>query len=170
MLLSYLWQFYFPMLPFQDDFAFPGSKALPVDYIWLQGTWGAFGWLEVKFPPITYDLLIGVMVLVVVAAGVALVRRRRQIDLGVAAFLTLLTVTLLAGLHWTEFQQISRGGGPLNQGRYLLPLVGVAGLVLAHALCAVPARWRGHAVAAAIGGLLVLQFMSLGLMLDRFYA
>jgi hypothetical protein len=170
MLLSYVWQFYLPLLPFQDDFAFPGSTALPVDYIWLKGAWGAFGWLEVMLPPITYDLLIGVMVAVTAGAGLTIWRTRRQTDWAVAAFLVLVPVILLAGLHWTEFQQISRGGEPLNQGRYLLPLVGIAGLVAAQAVRALPARMRPAGVAAGIGGLLVLQLVSLGLMLDRFYA
>jgi hypothetical protein len=170
MLLSYLWQFYLPRLPFQDDFAFPGETPLPVDHIWLQGIWGGFGWLEVTFPPIMYDLLIAVTLLVVGGAALTFWRTRRRTDWAVAAFLVVVTVTLLAGLHWTEFQQISRGGGPLNQGRYLLPLVSVAGLVVAQALRAVPARLRPYGVATMLGGLLVLQLTALGLMLDRFYA
>jgi hypothetical protein len=82
----------------------------------------------------------------------------------------LVTVSLLAGLHVTEYRQIDRGGGPLNQGRYLLPLVGIAGLVLAQALRVLPARLRPHGVATVAGGLLALQLVALGLMLDRFYA
>ena len=69
MLLSYVWQFYLPRLPFQDDFAFPGPTLLPLDAIWLQGAWGAFGWLEVDFPPIVYDVLIAVTAIVVFAAA-----------------------------------------------------------------------------------------------------
>jgi hypothetical protein len=107
---------------------------------------------------------------VIAAAGVSLWRTRRRTDWAVAAFLVLVSVTLLAGLHWTEFQQIRAGGGPLNQGRYLLPLVGVAGLVVAQAVRALPVRLRPHGAAAVLGGLLVLQLVSLGLMLDRFYA
>jgi hypothetical protein len=170
MLISYVWQFYLPRLPFQDDFAFPGPNPLPADYIWLQGLWGAFGWLEVTFPPITYDVLVGLSIIVAVAAGVSLWRTRRATDWAVAAFLALVTLTLLAGLHWTEFRQISRGGGPLNQGRYLLPLVGIAGLVLAQALRMLSGRLRAYGVAAVLGGLMVLQLAALGLMLDRFYA
>ena len=169
MLLSYLWQFYLPRLSFQDDFAFV-RDGLAVDYFWLQGVWGAFGWLEVSFPPVTYDLLIALTAIVIAAAALTTWRTRRSVDWGVAAFLVLVTLTLLAGLHWTEFQQIARGGEPLNQGRYLLPLVGVAGLVLLQALRALPARKRPYGVATVIGVLLVLQFLSLGIMLDRFYA
>ncbi len=56
------------------------------------------------------------------------------------------TIALLAGLHWTEFQLISRGGGTLNQGRYLLPLVGIAGLAVVQALRLLPQRLRPHGV------------------------
>ena len=50
LLLSYVWQFYLPRLPFQSD-VFPGPNSLPLDAIWLQGAWGSFGWLEVDLPP-----------------------------------------------------------------------------------------------------------------------
>jgi hypothetical protein len=79
-------------------------------------------------------------------------------------------VSLLAGLHWSEYHLIVSGAGNFNQGRYLLPLVGIAGLVLALALRRLPARWRPAAVAAVLAGLFVLQALSLGLVLERFYA
>jgi hypothetical protein len=76
----------------------------------------------------------------------------------------------LAGVHWSEYVSLENGTGMLNQGRYLLPLVGVAGLVVAQALRGLGPRWRPYGVAAVIGGPLVLQLFSLGLVLDRFYA
>lgn len=170
MLLSYVWQFYLPRLPFQDDFAFPGPTVLPLDSIWLQGAWGSFGWLEVDFPPLVYDVLIAATAIVVVAAGTTLWRTRRTTDWAVAVFFAGLTVTLLAGLHWTEFQLISRGGGTLNQGRYLLPLAGLAGLCVAQALRLLPTRLRPYGVGVLTGGLLALQLLALGLMTDRYFA
>ena len=77
MLLSYVWQFYLPRLPFQDDFAFPGPTRCRSTTIWLQGAWGSFGWLEVDFPPLVYDVLIAVTAIVV--------RRRRRDALAHAA-------------------------------------------------------------------------------------
>jgi len=120
--------------------------------------------------PLVYDVLIAATAIVVVAAGTTLWRTRRTTDWAVAVFFAGLTVTLLAGLHWTEFQLISRGGGMLNQGRYLLPLVGIAGLAVAQALRLLPQRLRPHGAALVAGGLLALQFLALALMLDRFYA
>ena len=170
MLLSYVWQFYLPRLPFQDDFAFPGPNSLPLDAIWLQGAWGSFGWLDVDLPPVLYDVLIAVTAIVVLAAAVTLWRTRRTTDWAVAVFFAGVTIALLAGLHWTEFQLISRRGGTLNQGRYLLPLVGIAGLAVVQALRLLPQRLRPHGAAVVTGGLLALQLLALGLMLDRFYA
>ncbi len=86
------------------------------------------------------------------------------------AFFALVALTLVAGLHWQEYRLLLAGAGPFMQGRYLLPLVGLAGLVAAAALLALPERWRGRAVAVALGGLFVLQAFSLGLALERFYA
>jgi 4-amino-4-deoxy-L-arabinose transferase-like glycosyltransferase len=168
-LVSYVWQFYLPRLPFQDD-VFRGPNSLPLDAIWLKGAWGSFGWLEVDFPPLVYDAVIAVTAIVVLGAAVTLWRTRRTTDWAVAVFFAGVTLALLAGLHWTEFQLISRGGGMLNQGRYLLPLVGIAGLVVVQALRLLPQRVRPHGAAVVIGGLLALQLLALGLMLDRFYA
>ena len=116
------------------------------------------------FPPLVYDVLIAATAIVVVAAGTTLWRTRRTTDWAVAVFFAGLTVTLLAGLHWTEFQLISRGGGTLNQGRYLLPLVGIAGLCVAQALRLLPPRLRPYGVGVVTGGLLALQLLALGLM------
>jgi 4-amino-4-deoxy-L-arabinose transferase-like glycosyltransferase len=168
-LLSYVWQFYLPRFPFQND-VFPTVSSLPLDSIWLQGAWGSFGWLEVDFPPLVYDVLIAVTVIVVIAAGTTLWRTRRTTDWAVAVFFSGLTVTLLAGLHWTEFQLLSRGGGLLNQGRYLLPLAGLAGLCVAQALRLLPPRLRPYGVSVVMGGLLALQLLALGLMTDRYFA
>jgi hypothetical protein len=149
---------------------FPGLNSLPLDAIWLQGAWGSFGWLEVDFPPLVYDVLIAATAIVVVAAGTTLWRTRRTTDWAVAVFFAGLTVTLLGGLHWTEFQLISRGGGMLNQGRYLLPLAGLAGLGVAQALRLLPSRLRPYGAGVVTGGLLALQLLALGLVTDRYFA
>jgi 4-amino-4-deoxy-L-arabinose transferase-like glycosyltransferase len=169
LLLSYLWQFYLPPLPMLSSFASLGHT-LPAYDIWLKGSWGSFAWLEVQFPEVLYIALAVGTVGITGVAAVVTWRRRRTTDWLVVGFALIVTVSLLAGLHWTEYQTLLHGGPGLNQGRYLLPLVGVAGLVVARALQAVPALARAQAVGVVIGALLVLQFLSLGLMLERFYA
>jgi hypothetical protein len=97
-------------------------------------------------------------------------RARRRVDLAVLAFLALVSVTLLAGLHWTEFKMLTSGLGPFNVGRYLLPLAGIAGLAVALAARWVPPARRAAVAAAWLTGLFVLNLFSFGLVFERFYA
>jgi 4-amino-4-deoxy-L-arabinose transferase-like glycosyltransferase len=166
---SYLWQFYLPKLPFQRSFPIPGDH-LPVYDVWLSTSWAAFGWLEVRFPGWVYVVF---AVVTIAVAGLALAgvwRARRRADLAVVAFLALVALILLAGLHWTEYRMLASGQGPFNNGRYLLPLVGIAGLAVATALRWLRPAARSLGVAGTLAALLVLNVLSLGLCLERFYA
>ena len=57
-----------------------------------------------------------------------------------------------------------------SQGRYLFPLLPLAGLVVATALTTVPARLRGGALGALVGGLSAIQLFAVALVVTRFYA
>lgn len=169
-LLSYVWQFYLPHLPFQTSFdAIPGPN-LPVYDIWLTTGWAAFGWLEVRFPGWVYIVLTAVTVAVAGVAVAGLWRARRRVDLAVVAFLALVAVTLVAGLHWTEYHMLISGQGPFNNGRYLLPVVGLGGLAVAQVVRTLRPAARPAGAAGALAFLLVLDVFSLGLCLERFYA
>lgn len=163
--LSYLWQFYLPKLPFLDAIA--GQAPLPVYEFFVKGTWGAYGWLEVKFPGWLYVLLAILTVAVAVLALLGLWRGRRTLDWAIVAFFVLLSGALLAGLHLTEYQ---KGGIAFIQGRYLLPLSPIAGLALVRAIRWAPPARQSALIAASLAGLLVLNLFSLGLVVDRFYA
>jgi 4-amino-4-deoxy-L-arabinose transferase-like glycosyltransferase len=167
-LVSYLWQFYLPKLPFQEPF--PNTADLPLYQIFVKGFWGAYGWLEVKLAEPVYLGLTALSAAALVAAAVALWRTRRSIDLPVAAFFLLVAATLLAGLHWTEYHYVLGGNVNFMQGRYLFPLIGIFGLALAKGLTLVPVGWRATAVAGVLGLLLTLQLYGLGLVLQRYYA
>lgn len=168
-LLSYVWQFYLPKLPFQTDYPTVANH-IPVFDIWIRGVWGAFGWTEVTFPPEVYAVLALFTAGVIAASALVRWRTRRSADLAVGGFLLLTVVSLLAGLHWSEYRLLESGQGNFNQGRYLLPLVGIAGLVLANALRALAPARRALGAGAALGGLFILQAFSLGLVLERFHA
>jgi 4-amino-4-deoxy-L-arabinose transferase-like glycosyltransferase len=165
---SYLWQFYLPKLPFQGNV--PAIPKLPAFDIWIKGGWGAFGWLEVRFPNAVYVVLALVTVALLAGALVVLVRRRRRADLPLVAFFAVATLSLLAGLHWIEYRTIDTEGVIFNQGRYLLPLLPLLGASAAATLTLVPAGWRMRATGVLIGGACVLQFFSLALIVGRFYA
>ncbi|MDA0185154.1 DUF2142 domain-containing protein [Solirubrobacter phytolaccae] len=167
--VSYVWQFYLPRLPFMDDFR-SVAHTIPVYDIWFKGVWGSFGWTEVLFRNRIYLLLLLVTVAVVVLAAIELWKTRAGSDWAIGAFLALAAVALLGGLHWSEYNLLTGGASNFNQGRYLLPLAGIAGLVLAFAVRRLSPARRSIAVGVVLGGLMVLQLASLSLVLTRFYA
>lgn len=165
---SYLWQFYLPALPGQKQFS--GFMGLPVYEVWLKTSWAAFGWFEVRFSEPVYLALAVVTAGVIAAALGAAWRHRARLDGAVVAFCALAGLTLLLFLHAAEAASLTRGNGAISQGRYLLPLVSLGGLALAGALTLLPPARRVLGLAAALGGLVVLQVASLALVLGRFYA
>jgi Predicted membrane protein (DUF2142) len=167
--VSYVWQFYLPRVPGQDLAAGHPPGGMPVYEVWIKGAWGRFGWLEIKYAERVYSVLTAVTIGVSLLALLQIVRRRHHIDFGIVAFLGLLVLGLLGGVHWTDYHQIV-GGAQFAQGRYLLPLVPIVGLVVAYVVRLVPAAQRGVATAGVLGSLLVLQLFSLVEVLDRFYA
>jgi hypothetical protein len=80
------------------------------------------------------------------------------------------TVTLLAGLHWTEYHYVLGGNVNFMQGRYLFPLIGLGGAAFAKALTLLAPAWRAPVLAGVIGLLVVLQLYGFGLVLERYYA
>jgi len=168
-LASYVWEYYLPRLPFQTEYAPLGEWPQAYE-TWFKRAVGAFGWLEIRWPPAVYAGLLAVWLALIGGAAVALFRRRRTVDRLLMAFFVLAVVSLLAGLHWSEYRIAESSGGLLSQGRYLFPLLPLAGLVPAAALLALPNRWRAPALGAFVGGLIVLQLFSIGLVATRFYA
>jgi 4-amino-4-deoxy-L-arabinose transferase-like glycosyltransferase len=168
-LLSYVWQYYLPRLPFQQRYTVPPG-GYPLLQVWITQAWGAFGWLEVKFPPWVYRVL-GVLTMSVFAGGLAaLMGARRQVEWRVVAFVALVFLALLGGLHWTDYHQLESGTLGFMQGRYMFPAIGIFGLALGGAVSLLPERRHTGAAGAAIGALLVFHLFALGLVIDRFYA
>jgi hypothetical protein len=130
---------------------------------------GAFGWLEVKWPNRAYWPMAIFGLLIVAGALVALWRRRRSLDLPLLAFFALIALSLVVGLHWTEYRLAEQNGALINQGRYLFPLVGLGGILFAAALTSLPQRARAPSLALTVGLLAVLQLFSIGLVAERFY-
>jgi 4-amino-4-deoxy-L-arabinose transferase-like glycosyltransferase len=170
-LFSYVWQYYLPRIPGQTDYVVkPINGGYPLLHVWITQGWGAFGWLEVKFAPWIYKVLGVVTVGIAGGAVAALWRGRRAIDLRVASFLAVACLSLLAGLHWTDYHQLEAGAKGFMQGRYLFPLIGVMGAALAAAVSLVPVRWRGAVAGGTVAGLFAFHLLCVGLVLERFYA
>ncbi len=174
---SYVWEYYLPQLPFEGHVRFsnPTISDYPAYSVWIATGWAVFGWATVYFPKSVYLAFLAITVLIGLAAAAAGLRalrrnwrspRLRLTALPVAVFYALATGALVGGLHWAEYQAHT----PLNQGRYLFPLAGLAGATVVAALTQVPDRLRMRAVGAVLGLLLVWQLFSLGLMASRYYA
>lgn len=166
-LMSYLWQYYLPRLPFMNDLT---DSGLPAYQVLFKQAWGAFGWLEVRFPEWLYKLLLLATAGIAGAALARVAALRRRIDWWVGAFFALGALGLLAGLHWTDYHHLVDGQGNFMQGRYLFPLVGLAGLAGAQAVSWLRGQARPAAVGALVGGLVALQLVSLAIVTVRFYA
>ena len=167
---SYLWQFYLPSLPFQTGY--PELAVWPPRgyEFWVEKSWAAFGWLEVRWPMEVYWLLAAAGLLVALGAGAAIWQRRARVNPTLLAFFLLATVSLLVGLHLSEFAVLRDSHALLNQGRYLFPLISLAGLAAGAMLTVVPARARRATLGIEVGALASLSLLSIGLTAARFYA
>ncbi len=165
--LSYLWQFYLPRLPFLTPFR--TTPQLPVYDVWGHQVTGVFGWLDVFQPHWMYPTA------AVIAGGLAiadialLVRLRERRPWELLGFLALGLVALLGLLHITEYRVLISGGGPFLQGRYLLPVVGIAGLAVALVVSRVPLRLRAPACGLTLTLLLAAQAISLAAIVQAYY-
>lgn len=170
-LLSYVWQYYLPRVPGQTDYPIrPVGGGYPLLQVWITQGWGAFGWLEVKWAAWVYRVLGLVTAGIGVAAVAALWRARRAIDWRVAGFLALACLSLLAGLHWTDYHQLEAGSKGFMQARYVFPLIAVMGATLAAAVSVVPVRIRPTVAGGTVAALFVVHLFAFGLVIGRFYA
>ena len=153
-LAAYLWQFYSPL----DSSGYLALPQWPLRDVLLEGSAGAFGWLEVRFPWPVYAL---VAVLLTALVAVALPRLRPT---GLAVAFALPALALIAGLHLNELDMILNQGKAFTQGRYLLPLLPLV------ALAAATVVRRAALIGGLLGGLAAWQLASLAIVMARFHA
>lgn len=169
-IFDYLWQFYLPQIPGQENFAFAANFPLPVYDIWLKQLAGRFGWLQVPLPD-PLPLIFSVVVVAIGVAGLAaLLRRRPRGGWPALGLLALVTLATVAGLHYADYQQYVRGGELFMQGRYVLPLLPVFGVLAAAALTWLAPRRRAFVVGLGLAMLVGLQLVSLVRLAGFFYA
>jgi 4-amino-4-deoxy-L-arabinose transferase-like glycosyltransferase len=164
--LSYLWQEYLPRLPFMTDL----GPAVPLYDRWFQGFVGRFGWLDYGFDDWVSQVAAAVWVIVAVAAGVELWRRRDALRRrgGELAVYGLFAAGLATVIGVVSYRARLNSGAEFEQPRYLLPL-----LPLYAAIVALAVRAFGR-YAAVSGVLLVVGAVGHGLMaqlitLARYY-
>ena len=168
---SYLWQFYLPKLGFMNVTI--GPPAYDVHLGFVSRLFGTLAQLEVVLPHNIDQIAWWTVRLGLAALVVALVVRRDAVraNAALAVVLTTALVTLLLALHLIAYRSmLGNPGDPIITARYLLPVVGLFGIAVALVATALP-----RALQAVYSGLVVavgvaLQFISLGLLLERFYA
>ncbi|MEA2425489.1 MAG: hypothetical protein QOH13_1899 [Thermoleophilaceae bacterium] len=169
--VSYVWQFYLPKLGFMQ------TTIGPVDYDLRKGfvdrIYGTLAQLEVILPRDLADVLWWVTLGGLALLVVTLVVRRRELSRNAAVAVVLVTAmwSLLLALHLIAYRaMITMPGDPIITGRYLLPLVGLFGIAIALIGSLLPRVARAVYAGVILGAGVALQIVSLGLLLERFYA
>ena len=168
--LSYGWQFYLPRLPSMTPMIGP-------DYgfreVYVESFYGAFGWLEVRFPGWVYDVLRLLSVAGAVALVVLAIVRRGALRARGTLFAALAAIALLlvASLHYGAYGNLKLDpGDPIIVGRYLFPLLPLFGCAIAVLTDALPRRAGVVVGSAVVAGGVLLATAGLGLTVTRFYA
>jgi len=164
--VSYVWQVFLPRLPFQPPttLTHPGYEQLFRSFV------GAFGWMVVWLPMWAYraatiaGIVVVALALRVLAADPRELRWRRRELLGYAAMAGVLM--LLIGLSADLRRDILH----IVQGRYLLPLLPLFGVLLALGARGAGDRWgRAFGVAIVAGAVAWSVFGQL-VMIAWFYS
>ena len=168
--VSYVWQFYLPRLGFMNESIGP-------DYGFHQAfsdrLYGTLAQLEVTLDADVSRWLLWATVAGLLALIAALVVRRRAVarEAPLAIVLGAAVIGLVLGLHLASYRAlVTHPGDPVLTARYLLPLVPLFGAAIALVAGTLPARARAPFVGAIFAVGAALQLMSVGLLLERFYA
>lgn len=166
--VSYLWQFYLPKLGFMTPTIGPDDYGFREAYV--DRFYGTLAWLEVTLPSTLEQVLWWVSLAALVALAVVLVRRRAAIRGEEAATFGLAIIALLFGLHVAAYRALQHDPDPIVTARYLLPLLPLFGVAVALLVRELPRRLVGVGIGLVLAAGAALQFTSLGLLLERFYA
>ncbi|MDO9408784.1 DUF2142 domain-containing protein [Patulibacter sp.] len=168
--LSYVWQFYLPRLPGMDV-QFRGYPDNPVWQVYLQPFMGRFGWFQYGFSTGQSQRLLGILAVALVAALAGLWRLRSTARRHWAALIGLVGsfvgYAVMINIRGQQFRDETGQG--FEQVRYLFPMIGFYGLLVALALTGLPARWRRPVAVGAVALMLVQVVASWGLTFDRYF-
>jgi hypothetical protein len=171
-MLTSIWEFYFPHL---DSFAGRLGPSIGYRQIFVQQYFaGVFGSFEVYFPYWVYDAVQVLAAVIFVAVYTAAAMRWRGLVARwpVVVILGAIVVSMMALLQIASYRALlqTSGENPLIVGRYLLPLGGIFGLVVAALTQWLPRRAGVVVAAFVLVGLLALSISGLALSVERFYA
>jgi len=167
---SYVWQFYLPRTPGQQDPIGPDSWDFAE--VFVDRFYGTVAHLEVVFPPGLLTALLWASLAGLAAFAAALIARRESLQAlaPAAGVLALAVIALVLGSHLGAYRaMLTAPGDPVFTGRYLLPLLPLYGIAIATVVAALPRRVGIPVAGALLGGVAVLQLVGTGLVLERFY-
>lgn len=172
-MLSYAWQWFLPPLEFM--FNWFGSDLFwnppPIVSIVLTGFIANFNHLDTNYPFAFYRALALVLILMTAVIAGAAIRARSKISelIPIAAISATAVGGLLAFLILSAYLMAIKSNSSLIQGRYMLPLVTIAGLFVAAFARAFGSRRGLVPAAVVVVSIAILNLFSYGLALDRFY-
>jgi 4-amino-4-deoxy-L-arabinose transferase-like glycosyltransferase len=168
---SYVWQFYLPKLGFMNP------SIGPPDYgfrrAFTERLYGTLAQLEVVLPHTLGTWMLWLTVLGLIALVVALVLQRDAVrrNAPIAIVLGATIIALLLGLHLAAYRSmLTSPGDPIITARYLLPLLPLFGAAIVIVARALPRTGAAVFAGLVLAGGVALQFVSLGLLWERFYA
>lgn len=169
-LLAYIWQVFFPPLPFMIDYWQQG--AWPYYDIYVVRGWAAFGWYAMTFSDWVYWVIAVAMPLVSLLAVAAVVRYRHRLrELLVPGLVMLLAIAgIFAGVHAFYFPGLPRSDNIPEQGRYLFPTIAAVATIAVAAAFAFGRRLVVPVATALVVAVMGLAYAAQLMALTRFYA
>jgi len=166
--LSHIWQLFLPNLWMREQF----PTYMPLWKTWFIGVVGRFGWLDYEFPLWLDDLALVLGIIVVVLALAELVRRRAALvrRAAEAVVYLLVPIGLAAVIGVQSYDAVVGNGAVFEQPRYLLPLLGLYGAVVALAVRAGGRRWAPALAVALVVLAVGHDIYGQALTVARYYA
>jgi hypothetical protein len=166
---SYLWQFYLPKPPFmnttvRDDW---GVRDVFVDRLWSY-----YLKFDIELAPGILDAIATATMIGAVLVVATMIWRRDAVRrrLGLAVVLGVAVVAQLLVLHAGAWRELLIGTDPILTGRYLTPLLPIAGLSVAAVAGSLPRRIGPGAATVVLGLEALVALAAFGAAVVRFHA
>lgn len=166
---SYLWQFYLP----RPDFMTPTVRPdWGVRDIFVDRLWSYYLKFDVELPIGLLDTISTVTMVAAVIVLVTLVWRRDAVRprLGHVAVFAVAIVSSMLILHAAAWRELLISTNPILTGRYLTPLLPIAGLAVAAVAASLPRRIGPGAAVVVLGLEALIGLAALGATVVRFHA
>jgi hypothetical protein len=167
--LEYIWQFYLPRLPFMHHNFFPNQT--PVLTVYVDGSIGAFGWLDYGFPLWVYTVGRALTGLLVALAFVGLFRIRARLAplLPLFACFAVMLAGLVVAVGVAGVRYKVTTGFVFEQARYLFPLLALYGFIIVLAALSAGRRWAPALGAAIVMLAMAHSLFAMTLTVSRYY-